>query len=359
MAALDKVFRMLLAKDGSDLHVATGEIPRMRLHGRLVPIEGTPELSAEQVRDILMEIVSKELWDEYERTSDIDFAYGLEDIARFRANYFKDHSGMAAVFRLIPSEIPPFKDLGMPDAVERFAHFTDGLVLVTGPTGSGKSTTIAAILDRINSTYARHIITIEDPIEFVHTPKKSIITQRQIGTHTESFADALRAAIRLDPDVILVGEMRDLETIHLAITAAEMGTLVLGTLHTNNAIKTIDRIIDAFPADQQDQTRTMLSESLAGVVSQILMRRLDGKGRVPVVEVLIRTSALANIIREGNIPMLLSVIQAGKKQGMQSMDDGLMSLAQARTISLEEAFRRASDKAPFQKLLEEAESRKQ
>ena len=355
MAALDKVFHMLLEKGGSDLHVATGDAPRMRLHGTLVPIEGAPVLSADQVSDILSEIVSRELWNTFLETSDIDFAYGLEDRARFRANYFRDHSGMAAVFRLIPSVIPPFKDLGMPPSVEKFAHFTNGLVLVTGPTGSGKSTTIAAIIDRINSTYARHIVTIEDPIEFVHTPKKSIVTQREIGTHSESFSEALRSAIRSDPDVILVGEMRDLETIHLAITAAEMGTLVLGTLHTNNAIKTIDRIIDAFPADQQEQTRTMLSESLAGVVSQILLRRRDRKGRVPVVEVLIRTSGLANIIREGNVPMLQSVIQAGRNQGMQSMDDGLMFLARSRVISYEEAFRRASDKAPFQKLLEDVE----
>jgi twitching motility protein PilT len=323
----------------------------MRLHGSLEPIEVAPELSDEEVGQLLKEIVSPEQWEEYQRVNDLDFAYGLEDVARFRANYFREQSGMAAVFRIIPSEITPLEQLDLPAAVERFAHFADGLVLVTGPTGSGKSTTLAAILDVINTTYAKHIVTIEDPIEFVHQPKKSVITQREVGAHTESFAAALKAAVRMDPDVILVGEMRDLETIHLAITAAEMGTLVFGTLHTNNATKTIDRIIDAFPADQQEQARTMLAQSLAGVVSQLLLRRRDRPGRVAATEVLVRTSGLANTIREQNVAMLVSIIQSGKKEGMQSMDECLMEYVKSGVISAEDAFMKANDKTRFEALL--------
>jgi twitching motility protein PilT len=350
MASIDKLFRLLRDKDGSDLHIAVGEIPRIRLHGSLDQIEGASALSAQVVSDLLRELVNESQWNKYLSDNDIDFAYGLEGFARFRANYFRDQNGMAAVFRIIPSEVIPIEDLDFPPAVEKLAHLSEGLVLVTGPTGSGKSTTLAAILDRINTTYAKHIITIEDPIEFVHSPKKSVITQREVGTHTNSFSAALRTAVRLDPDVILVGEMRDLETIHLAITAAEMGVLVFGTLHTNNAIKTVDRIIDSFPGDQQDQARTMLAESLAAVVSQLLLRRIDRPGRVAATEVLIRTSGIPNIIREGNISMLLSVIQGGRKQGMQSMDDGLLALVKSGAISLEEALRRAADKTAFEKL---------
>ncbi len=351
MAFLDSMFRILKEKGGSDLHIAAGQVPRMRLHGALEPIDGVPVLSNQQVGDLLRELVEQDQWDEYQRTWDIDFAYGLEGVARFRSNYFREKSGLAAVFRIIPDEIEPIETLGLPPAVERFAHFSSGLVLVTGPTGSGKSTTLAAILDKINSTYAKHIVTIEDPIEFVHESKKSIFTQREIGTHTDSFAAALRAAIRLDPDVILVGEMRDLETIHLAITAAEMGTLVFGTLHTNSATKTIDRIIDVFPADQQDQVRIIIAESLTGVVSQLLLRRRDRPGRVVVTEVLIRTSGLPNVIREGNVSMLVSIIQSGKKEGMQSMDDGLADLVRSGVISAEDAFRKANDKTRFEPML--------
>jgi twitching motility protein PilT len=351
MATIDSLFRILKEKDGSDLHLAAGQVPRMRLHGTLEPIEAAPELSDEEVGELLAEIVTDEQWEEYQRENDLDFAYGLEGVARFRANYFREQSGMAAVFRIIPSEITPLGELDLPSAVERFAHFSDGLVLVTGPTGSGKSTTLAAILDVINTTYARHIVTIEDPIEFVHQPKQSVITQREVGAHTKSFAAALKAAVRMDPDVILVGEMRDLETIHLAITAAEMGTLVFGTLHTNNATKTIDRIIDAFPADQQEQARTMLAQSLAGVVSQLLLRRRDRPGRVAATEVLVRTSGLANTIREHNVAMLVSIIQSGKKEGMQSMDDCLMEYVQSGVISAEDAFMKASDKNRFEQLL--------
>ncbi|MBW1872067.1 MAG: PilT/PilU family type 4a pilus ATPase [Deltaproteobacteria bacterium] len=350
MATLDKLFRLLNDRDGSDLHIAVGEMPRIRLHGSLEPIAGATALSAQVVADLLRELVNETQWNKYRAENDLDFAYGLEGVARYRANYFRDHNGMAAVFRIIPSEVIPIEDLNLPPAVEKLAHLSEGLVLVTGPTGSGKSTTVAAILDSINSTYAKHIVTSEDPIEVVDKPKKSVITQREVGSHTDSFTAALHTAVRLDPDVILVGEMRDLETIHLAITAAEMGVLVFGTLHTNNAIKTIDRIIDSFPGDQQGQARTMLAESLAAVVSQLLMRRIDRPGRVAAIEVLIRTSGIPNIIREGNISMLLSVIQGGRKQGMQSMDDGLLALVKSGAISAEEALRRAVDKTVFEQL---------
>ncbi len=351
MAAIDRLFQLMQEANGSDLHIATGQVPRMRLHGSLDPIDDAPELSKAQVEDLLREIVSEQQWQEYQHSHDLDFAYDLGELARFRANYFFDYNGLAAVFRIIPSEITPIEELNLPPAVAKFAEFTEGLVLVTGPTGSGKSTTLAAILDRINATSAKHIITIEDPIEFVHRAKKSVLTQREIGSHTESFTVALHAAIRMDPDVILVGEMRDLETIHLAITAAEMGTLVFGTLHTNNAPKTVDRIIDAFPADQQAQARTMLAESLAGVVSQSLLRRIDREGRVAVIEVLVRTSGLSNMIREGNIPLLASQIQSGKQYGMQSLDDGLMVFVNDGVISPEDAFRKATDKKRFEALL--------
>jgi twitching motility protein PilT len=352
MALIDRLFRIMKKTGGSDIHVATGQAPRMRLHGTLEPIEGIPALTKEQVADVLRELVDQGQWDAYLESHELDFAYSLEKVARFRANYFRDQNGMAAVFRIIPSEIAPIEELGLPPSVEGFAHYNSGLVLVTGPTGSGKSTTLAAVIDKINQTYARHVITVEDPIEFVHRSKKSVITQREVGRHTASFSAALRAAVRLDPDVILVGEMRDLETIHLAITAAEMGVLVFGTLHTNSAPKTIDRIIDAFPADQQEQARTMLAESLGGVVSQTLLRRRDRPGRVAVVEVLVRTTGLANIVREGNVPMLVSLIQSGKKQGMQSLDEGLMACVQAGTISAEDAYRKAADKSRFEPLVQ-------
>jgi twitching motility protein PilT len=351
MALLDSLFRILNSNGGSDLHIATDQVPRLRLHGVLVPVPEMVSLDAQQVTGLLREIVSDAQWEEYQACNDLDFAYSLEGIARFRANYFRDHSGQAAVFRIIPSDITPIEELGLPPAIERFAHFNQGLVLVTGPTGSGKSTTLASILDCINSTYARHIVTIEDPIEFVHQSKKSVVTQREIGAHSASFASALKAAIRMDPDVILVGEMRDLETIHLAITAAEMGVLVFGTLHTNSAAKTIDRIIDAFPSDQQEQARTMLAESLAGIVSQLLLRRADQPGRVAATEVLVRTSGLANIIREGNISMLVSIIQSGKKEGMQSMDECLLGLVEDGRVSAKDAFLKAADKTRFEKLL--------
>jgi len=349
--ALDRLFRLLKERGGSDLHLETGLAPRIRLHGHLESIDNAPVLEPAALAELLRELVTPVQWAAFQKDHDLDFAYGLEGVARFRANYLYDQSGMAAVFRIIPSDIIPLAKLGLPPAIERFVHLAQGLVLVTGPTGSGKSSTLAAIIDLINSSYAKHIVTIEDPIEFVHRPKRSVITQREVGAHTESFANALRSAVRLDPDVILVGEMRDLETIHLAMTSAEMGVLVFGTLHTNSARKTIDRIIDAFPSDQQNQARTMLSESLAGVASQLLLRRRDGQGRVVASELLLRTSGLANIIREGNIPMLASVIESGRGDGMQSLDESLMEHVKSGAIAPEDAFLKANDKTRFATLL--------
>jgi twitching motility protein PilT len=348
MGRMEDLLRQLKDEDGSDLHLAARERPRMRKKGSLDPITDAP-LTDAALRGLMRELTSEDQWASYEAQNDLDFAYGIPGVARFRANYFVQENGAGAVFRIIPEEIQTLADLKLPDAIGRFAHQDRGLVLMTGPTGSGKSTTLAAVINEINETYSRHILTIEDPIEFVHPDKKCVFSQREIGEHAEGFGSALRAAIREDADVILVGEMRDYETISLALTAAEMGALVFGTVHTNGAAKTIDRVIDAFPADQQPQARLSLSESLAGVVSQQLLRTADGKGRCAVNEILIRTSGLANVIREGNTPMLLNIIQSGKSLGMQTMDDALMALLQSHRIAPEDAYRKALDKARFEK----------
>ena len=299
------------------------------------------------------ELTSDAQWEEYSGCGDLDFAYGLEGVARFRANFLRQENGAGAVFRIIPERIVALDDLGLPKAIEALAHLRSGLVLVTGPTGSGKSTTLAAIIDKINTTYRRHIVTIEDPVEFVHANKLSVFSQREVGHDTVSFAAALRAAIRQDADVILVGEMRDLETIAMAITAAEMGALVFGTLHTNGAANTIDRLVDAFPAEEQAQVRVTLAESLAGVVSQLLLKTADGQGRLAVNEILLKTPGLPNIIREGNTPMLTSIIQGGRAQGMQLMDDALMGLVEAKRISARDAYMKATDKARFESLIQD------
>ncbi|HYN19669.1 MAG TPA: PilT/PilU family type 4a pilus ATPase [Thermoanaerobaculia bacterium] len=349
---LHELFSYLKSNKGSDLHLAAGLEPRIRVHGSLQPVAGWPVLNHEALCSLLREITSEEQWTEYEASGDLDFAYGIEGEARFRANYLRQENGAGAVFRIIPEEIVPLEKLNVPKAIESLAHLQQGLVLVTGPTGSGKSTTLAAIIDRINTTYAKHIVTIEDPVEFVHRNKKSVFSQREVGTDTESFGAALRAAIRQDADVILVGEMRDLETISLAITAAEMGALVFGTLHTNGAANTIDRLIDAFPADEQAQIRTTLAESVAGIVSQLLLRTADGQGRCAVNEILLKTSGLANVIREGNTPMIQTIIQSGKAAGMQMMDDALMALVEQKRVTPHEAYMKASNKARFEDLVE-------
>ncbi len=351
MAQLDELLTYLKDNDCSDLHLAAGLEPRVRTHGKLETVPDRPVLTDEGLRRDLRELASEKHWGEFSRTNDVDFAYGLEGVARFRANYFVQKNGAGAVFRIIPEEIITLEQLNLTSAIESLAHLDQGLVLVTGPTGSGKSTTLAAMIDKVNKTYPKHIITIEDPVEFVHQHQTATFSHREVGLHTLSFENALRAAIRQDADVILVGEMRERDTISLAITAAEMGMLVFGTLHTNNAAKTIDRIIDAFPADEQNMVRLSLSESLAGIVSQLLLRTADGKGRVAVNEILLKTQGLPNVIREGNNQMLYSIIQAGKSQGMQAMDDVLFQFAKSGKITAKDAFMKATDKARFEPLL--------
>jgi len=351
MAQIDELLRYMHDRGGSDLHLASGLEPRVRVSGALQPVEGRKALAEEDLSLMMQELASETQWESFLHTLDTDFAYGLPGVARFRVNYFCQQNGVAAVLRIIPEKIRSFDELGIPAAVERFVHLNGGLVLVTGPTGSGKSTTLAAIIDKINGTYEKHIVTIEDPIEFVHPPKKALFSQREVGDHTMSFASALRAAIRQNPDVILVGEMRDHETIALAVTAAEMGMLVFGTLHTNSAVKTIDRLIDAFPAEEQTQARVSLSQALAGVVAQLLLPTFDGKGRVAAHEILLRTSGLPNLIREEKTGLLRSLIQNNREMGMQMMDDALMALVEAQKILPQDAYQKAQDKGRFEALL--------
>ncbi|MDJ0788785.1 MAG: PilT/PilU family type 4a pilus ATPase [Myxococcota bacterium] len=351
MAEVDALLRYLKEKGGSDLHLVAGMEPRIRVHGTLEAVEGRSTLSDGELRGLLEEIASERHWNEYEDCSDLDFAYGLEGVARFRANYFAQENGAGAVFRIIPEKIISADDLKLPAAIAGLADLSQGLVVVTGPTGSGKSTTLAAIVNKINAEASRHIVTIEDPVEFVHQNQQSVLSHREVGEHSKSFANALRAAVRQDADVVLVGEMRDRETIQMAITAAEMGLLVFGTLHTNGAAKTIDRIIDAFPASEQPQIRVSLSESLAAVVSQLLLPTADGNGRAAVHEVLLRTRGLPNVIREANTPMIDSIIQSGKKDGMQAMDDALFALVQENRILPRDAYMKARDKARFENMV--------
>ena len=351
MAQLDDLLRHLKQHKGSDLHLAAGLEPRIRVHGELQAVEGQPKLSDDGLRKLLREIASESQWRTYEEKHDLDFAYGLEGVARFRANYFVQENGAGAVLRMIPEKIVPLEELKLPKAIEGLAHLHKGLVVVTGPTGSGKSTTLAAIVDKINRTYSKHILTLEDPIEFVHESKKSVLSHREVGSHTKGFGPGLRAAIRQDADVVLVGEMRDYETISLALTAAEMGMLVFGTLHTNSAPKTIDRIIDTFPSDEQAQIRLSLAESLAGVVAQLLLPTADGKGRCAANEILLKTKALPNIIREANVGMLSSFIQQGKADGMQLMDDALFELASTKKVDPHDAYMKATEKPRFEPLL--------
>jgi twitching motility protein PilT len=353
MARLDQMLRLLKETGGSDLHLSAGLVPRMRRRGHIEELADEGSLDDASLREMLAELTSGEQWQEYEAERDLDFAYAIPGLARFRANYLVQENGAAAVFRIVPEKVLTVEELGLSTAIASLALLSKGLVLVTGPTGSGKSTTLAAIIDRINRESAKHVVTIEDPIEFVHQNQGSVFSHREVGAHTQSFGAALRATLRQDADVVLVGEMRDRETIGLAITAAEMGLLVFGTLHTNSAAKTIDRIIDAFPAKEQDQVRLSLSESLAGVVSQLLLPTADGKGRCAVHEILLRTPGLPNVIREGNTPMLTSIIQAGKGVGMQSMDDALFAAAREGRVTPEDAAAKAGDKARFQALLGE------
>jgi twitching motility protein PilT len=354
VAQIDPLLIHLKENDGSDLHLVAGQKPRFRAKGSIQFIEGQSVLTNEKLREIMREVAAPRGWAEYERCGDLDFAFSLDGVARFRANYFVQNSGAACVFRIIPEEIISLEDLNLSQAICNLADLKEGLVLVTGPTGSGKSTTLAAIIDKINKTYARHIVTIEDPVEFVHQNQNSLFSHREVGLHSQGFGPALRSAIRQDADVILVGEMREMETISLAITAAEMGMLVFGTLHTNNAAKTIDRIIDAFPAEEQNMVRLSLSESLSAVVSQLLLPRADTKGRIAANEILLRTSGLPNVIRDGNTPMISQIIQAGKSVGMQSMDDVLFAYAKEGKVSAQDAYMKALDKQRFEPLLSDS-----
>ncbi|GAM11267.1 twitching mobility protein [Geobacter sp. OR-1] len=350
MARIDALFKMMKEQGASDLHLSTGNPPIFRLHGEIERLNFKP-LTHEELKSILFEILTEKQKEHFAEKKDLDFAYAVEGLARFRGNYMMQHRGIGAVFRIIPSKILSADDLKLPDGVRKMTNFKKGLVLVTGPTGSGKSTTLAAMIDLINSTRKEHILTLEDPLEFIHENKESLVNQRQIGEHTESFTSALRAALREDPDIILVGEMRDLETISLAMSAAETGHLVFGTLHTNTAAKTIDRIIDVFPTDQQEQVRAMLSESLKGVVCQQLLRTADGKGRVAALEIMLGTPAIANLIREGKTFQIPSIIQTAKRDGMQLMDQHLLDLLKTKQIGSEEAYRCSIDKKQFEQYL--------
>ena len=347
---IDTYFTALVENGGSDLHLSEGQPPKMRVHGDIVAIEETI-LTHEDMIELMQPICPPRLWKEYTEGGDADFAYEMDAQSRFRCNFLKQQRGYGCVFRLIPTKILTMEQLNVPEQIKRFGEMRSGLVLVTGPTGSGKSTTLAALIDYINTNFARHIITVEEPIEFVHPSKKSIITQREVPVNCPTFADGLRASLREDADIVLVGEMRDLETISLALTAAETGLLVFGTLHTNNARKTIDRIIDVFPAEQQAQARTMLAGSLRGVVAQLLMKRCDKPGRVAVNEILFATPAVGAIIREGATQKLADVITGGKQLGMQFMDDAIWQKLQQGLVSAEEAYMKAIDKARFKNFL--------
>jgi twitching motility protein PilT len=346
MASIDRLLDQLLYQGGSDLHLSQGQPPKMRLHGRLVSVDH-PVLTAESVYEYMHDICPPDRWERFLEKRDLDFAYALEDRARFRTNYFVQSHGLGALFRIIPARIKTIDELGLPPVVKTFSQLRSGLVLVTGPTGSGKSTTLAAIIDLINATSVRHILTIEEPIEFVHSNNRSIICQREVGLDVNSFADGLRTAARQDCDVILVGEMRDYETIALAVSAATMGVLVFATLHTISSVKTVDRIIDAFPPGRQAQIRTMLADCLKGVCAQILLRTADGQGRICANEILLSSSALSNSIREGNIPNIRNIIQAGRQQGMQPMDDSILKHLNDKRITGDEACLKATDKTRF------------
>jgi twitching motility protein PilT len=340
MAKLDAFFKEMREQGASDMHLACGSPPILRLHGTLKKVD-YPPLTDEVLRPMLYEILTERQIERFEKFNDLDFGYSSPGIARFRANYYQKHTGISAAFRIIPYKVLTLDQIGAPEIFKQMCDFNNGLVLVTGPTGSGKSTTLSAMINHINQNFPCHILTLEDPLEFIHEPAKSLVSQREVGSHTESFASALRAALREDPDVILVGEMRDLETIQLAISAAETGHLVFGTLHTNSAAKTVDRIIDVFPADRQAQIRTMLAESLRGVIAQQLPKRADGHGRCGAYEVLVATPAIRSLIREQKTFHIVSAIGTGRKEGMQTLDQHLQELVQKNTITLDEALKYA------------------
>src|SRR5258706_623051 len=355
MAKIDAFFNLMFEQKASDLHLASGNNPMLRINGELHRVDHAP-LDNDDLKKMLYEIAPEYKIKQFEETGDVDFGYEVPGVSRFRANFYNQKNGIGAVFRPIPSKVLSFEDFErfeapLPAVLKKFAMLHKGLVVVTGPTGSGKSTTLAAMIDYCNKNRKDHIITMEDPIEFVHESKGCLVNHREVGVHTKSFSSGLRGALREDPDIILIGEMRDLETIELAITAAATGHLVFGTLHTQSAAKTVDRIIDVFPADQQNKIRATLSEALKGVVAQNLFKRIDKKGRVAALEVLVFTTAIANLVREGKTHQIPGMIQVGKKHGNQPLDDAIMDHLRMIRISPEEAYDKCLDKKKFRTFL--------
>ena len=351
MAKIDAFFNLMFEQKASDLHLSSGNPPMLRINGELHRVD-FPPLESDSLKQMLYEIAPEYKVKVFEETGDVDFGYEIPNISRFRANFFNQKNGIGAVFRQIPSRVLSFEDFEkfdapLPAVLKKFAMLHKGLVVVTGPTGSGKSTTLAAMVDYANKNRRDHIITVEDPIEFVHESKNCLINHREVGVHTKSFSAALRGALREDPDIIMVGELRDLETIELAITAASTGHLVFGTLHTQSASKTVDRIIDVFPAEQQNKIRATLSEALKGVVAQNLFKRIDKKGRVAALEILVFTTAIQNLVREGKTHQIPGMIQVGKKHGNSPLDDSIMEHLRMKRISPEEAYDKCIDRKKF------------
>lgn len=350
MAKIDEFLRFLVDSEGSDLMLASGSMPMMRLHGDLMALdfgEDSSILTTELTRSLIYEILSEDQIRHFERVGDLDIAYEVPGCARFRTNIYKQTKGLGIVLRNIPTQIRSIEELGLPSGVKKFIRATRGFVLVTGPTGSGKTTTLAAIIDEINRQRRAHIVTIEEPIEFLHKCQRSVVTQREVGRHSHSFKNALRSAVRMDPDIILVGEMRDLDTISMALTTAELGALVFGTLHTTDAAMTVTRIIDVFSYEERNRIRALLAEALTGVIAQQLVRTIDKKGRVAAVELMIGTPAISNTIREGKIEQLVSLMETGRRYGMQMMDDHLLELVQNVVIDPKDARKLAVNKDRF------------
>lgn len=350
MAQIDAFFKLMNDEGASDLHMVAEQQPILRIRGDMERVK-FKKMENEELKAMLYEICPEDKIKVFEELGDVDFGYEIPGLARYRCNFFRQKYGIGAVFREIPSEILTCEQLGLPKVISRLAYLPKGLVLVTGPTGSGKSTTLAAIIDEINRNRKHHILTIEDPVEFVHTSQRCIVNHREVGQHTKSFSAALRGALREDPDIIMIGEMRDLETISLAMEAAMTGHLVFGTLHTINAMKTVDRVVEIFPGDQQGQVRSTLSDALKAVVSQTLFKRVDIKGRCAALEVLIATPAVRNLIREGKTYQIASVMQTGKKYGMRTLDDSIMEYLDKRQISADDAYSNAVEKPKFLKFL--------
>lgn len=350
MAQIDAFFKLMNEQGASDLHLVAGQPPMLRITGEIERVK-YKVLDNDDIRTMLYEITPEDKVKVFEETGDVDFGYEIPGLARYRANYFMQRKGISAVFREIPSNICTVEQLGLPPVVSKLALLPRGLVLVTGPTGSGKSTTLAAIIDEANRTRKDHIITVEDPIEFVHKSQSCVVNHREVGSHTRSFSTALRGALREDPDIILVGELRDLETVALAVEAASTGHLVFGTLHTTSAPKTVDRVVEVFPADQQQQIRSTLADGLRAVVAQVLFKRIDKKGRCAALEILIATPAVRNLIREAKTYQIPSMMQTGKKYGMQLLDDAIMDLYKKGWVSADEAYMKSNDKSKFRPFL--------